>query len=178
MNQIIAITGLAGSGKSTVVEYIVQKGFLKVYFGQATLDELKKQGLETNEQNEKKVREELRKEHGMEAFAKLSLAKIEEALGKGDVVIDGMYSWEEYLFIKNKFENLIVVAVHASQNIRAKRLGARKIRPLTKEELQARDRAEIENLNKAGVIAVASFTLINEGSVEELQKHIDVMIDG
>ncbi len=176
MKKIIAVTGLAGSGKSTVVEYLEKRGFLKVYFGQVTMDELKRLGLEANEQNERKAREELRKEHGMGAFAELSLPRIEEALGKGDVVIDGMCSWEEYLFIKNKFDNLVVVAVHASQGTRANRIGTRKIRPLTKEELQQRDRAEIENLNKAGVIAIAGFSLINEGSVEGLQKEIDKML--
>ena len=57
MSKIIAVTGLPGSGKSTVVDYLVQKGFHRVYFGQVTLDELKNRGLEVNEQNEKEVRE-------------------------------------------------------------------------------------------------------------------------
>ena len=31
--RIIALVGLAGSGKSSAVEYLTEKGFPKVYFG-------------------------------------------------------------------------------------------------------------------------------------------------
>jgi hypothetical protein len=88
-----------------------------------------------------------------------------------DVVIDGLYSWEEYIFLKDYYrENLYLVAVWASPQARYSRLSRRSNRGLTVEEAASRDRAEIENINKGGPIAMADFTIINEASLENLKK--------
>ena len=47
---------------------------------------------------------------------------------------------------------------------------ARPERCLTREEAVSRDRAEIENTNKGGPIAMADFTVINESSLEDVAK--------
>ena len=73
MNKVIAIVGMCGSGKSVASDYYINKGYQKVYFGGVTMDELKRRGLEVNPENEKKIREELRNEYGMAAFAILLL---------------------------------------------------------------------------------------------------------
>lgn len=174
MKRVLAIVGMTGSGKSTVSDVLKEKDCGYVRFGQITIDELKKRNLEINEKNEKKIREELRKEHGMDAFAKLNVEKLDKELKKGDVIADGLYSWEEYLFLKDYYnERLIVIAVYSSPETRYKRLAARDIRPLTAEESKSRDKAEIENSNKAGPIAMADYTLINEGSIENLKKDVE-----
>ncbi len=99
--QIIAITGRPGSGKTAVSRVLEKKGYSRVRFGDITDDEIKKRGLEFNEQNEEMVRDELRKTHGMEAYAKLSVPRIEK---HEKVVIDGLYSYDEYDFLKGKYE--------------------------------------------------------------------------
>jgi dephospho-CoA kinase len=38
------------------------------------------------------------------------------------------------------------------------------------EEAASRDRAEVENINKGGPIAMADFTIINESSLENLRQ--------
>jgi len=87
------------------------------------------------------------------------------------VVIDGLYSWEEYTFLKNYYgDDFYVVAVWSSPAIRYSRLAGRLDRRLTVEEAASRDGAEIENVNKGGPIAMADFTIINESSVEDLRK--------
>lgn len=170
-SHIIALAGLTGSGKSTVAELIGRMGYQRIRFGDVTEEELRKRKLEINEANERIVRGELRQKYGMDAYAKLNRKKIDTFLKKGNVVIDGMYSMEEYLFMKEHYpERLYVVAVYASPETRYSRLGSRKVRPLTKEESWSRDLAEIRNLNKAGPIAMADYTIINEGSEEELEK--------
>ena len=50
------------------------------------------------------------------------------------------------------------------------RLAKRPIRPLTADEAAGRDIAEIENSDKGGPIAVADFTIINESSLEDLER--------
>ena len=78
-HKIAALVGMCGSGKSVVCDMFVKKGWNRIYFGQVTMDELKARGLEKNEQNERSVREELRRNHGPAAFAKLLLPSIEKA---------------------------------------------------------------------------------------------------
>ncbi len=107
----------------------------------------------------------------MDAYAKLNLPTIDSALKYSDVVIDGLYSWEEYTFLKKHYgEDFCVVAVWASPGDRHARLTARPDRRLTEEEAVSRDRAEIENSNKGGPIAMADFMITNESSLEELQR--------
>ena len=49
-------------------------------------------------------------------------------------------------------------------------------RRLTLEEATNRDRAEVENINKGGPIAMADFTIINESSLKELEKEVKGVI--
>ena len=51
-------------------------------------------------------------------------------------------------------------------------------RSLTSEEAASRDRAEIENINKGGPIAVADFTVINESSLQVLEEAVRKVISG
>jgi len=175
--KVISIVGMTGSGKSEVAMVFENKGFGKVRFGDITDEEIKKRGLELNEENERYVRQQLRKEHGMAAYAELNLPKIDALLKSSDVVVDGLYSWEEYKLLKSRYDdNFYVVAVWASPRTRNKRLGGRPIRPLTVEEAASRDIAEVENTNKGGPIAMADFTIINESSLENLRKEIERIV--
>ena len=169
--KVVSIVGMAGAGKSEVARLFEEAGFIRIRFGDVTDEEVKKRGLELNEQNERYTRELLRKEYGMSAYAKLNLAKIDEASKYSNVVVDGLYSWEEYTFLKNYYgENFYVVAVWSSPRTRYARLTTRLNRRLTLEEANSRDRTEIENTNKGGPIAMAGFTIINESSLENLEK--------
>jgi len=169
--KVVSIVGMAGAGKSEVARLFEEAGFARIRFGDITDEEVKKRGLKLNEQNERYIRELLRKEYGMSAYAKLNLAKIDEASKYSNVVLDGLYSWEEYASLKNYYgEDFHVVAVWASPRTRYARLTTRLNRRLTLEEANSRDKAEIENTNKGGPIAMADFTIINESSLENLRR--------
>jgi dephospho-CoA kinase len=134
--------------------------------------------LELNEKNERYVRELLRKEHGMAAYASLNQPRIDAALKDSDVVIDGLYSWEEYIALKEYYnDNFFVLAVWASPQSRYRRLAARQERGLTPAESESRDRAEIENSNKGGPIAMADFTILNEGEMDDLRVATEAIIN-
>jgi dephospho-CoA kinase len=93
------------------------------------------------------------------------------------VVIDGLYSWEEYTFLKTQYgEDFYVVAVWTSPVTRYARLIDRPDRRLTREEATNRDKAEVENINKGGPIAMADFTIINESPLEDLRREIKKII--
>ena len=185
-NKIIAIVGLPGSGKTEAGKYFADRGYSPIRLGQLTLDEVSKQGLAPGEASERPVREAIRKKHGMAAYATLNFPKIDSLLKQGGVVVDGLYSWEEYLEFKKKYgRSLTVIAVYASPQTRHKRLAGRKWdkkidpkminRPYTEKEALKRDQAEIGSLHTGGPIAMADFTIINEGAKIELHKNLDVI---
>ena len=169
--KVVSIVGMTGAGKSEVSRVFEDSGFTRIRFGDVTDEEIRKRGLELNEENERHIRERLRQKHGMSAYAKLNLPRIDEAAKHSDVVIDGLYSWEEYTFLKNYYGgDFYVVAVWASPKTRYARLTTRRSRPLTLEEAASRDKAEIENSDKGGPIAMADFTIINESTLENLRQ--------
>ncbi len=177
--KVVAIVGMAGSGKSEVASTFEKSGFARVRFGDITDEEVRRRGLVLNEQNERVVRQELRAEHGMAGYARLSLPRIDRLLESSDAVVDGLYSWEEYILMKERYgSRFAVVAVWASPRTRHRRLAKRPVRPLTPEEAASRDVAEIQNLNKGGPIAMADFTIINEDSLEALEKETVNVVSG
>jgi len=177
--KIVAIVGMAGAGKSEVSRLFVKHGYTRIRFGDVTDEEIKRQGLELNEANERSVREHLRQEHGMAAYAKLNLPRINHAIKDSNVVVDGLYSWEEYLLLKDHYRDGVhIVAVWTSPKMRYERLMVRSERKLTPEEAISRDRTEIENLNKGGPIAMADFTIINDSSLDKMGHQTKQIITG
>jgi len=171
MKRVVAIVGMAGSGKSEVARTFVNAGFTRVRFGDITDKEMVKRSMERNEASERYCRELLRKELGMAAYAILNRPRIDNALKESNVVADGLYSWEEYLDFKSYYgRQFLVVAVCSSPRKRYARLAVRSERPLTEEESASRDKSEIENLNKGGPIAMADFIILNELDLDNLHK--------
>jgi dephospho-CoA kinase len=188
MSKIVAVVGLTGSGKTEIGHIFQQHGYSFIRFGQVVLDEVKRRNLEVNEQNERTVREDLRKQHGMAAMATLLMPRLDEMLHTGNVVADGLYSWSEYKVLKDRYhDNLIVLAVYSSPKTRYDRLVNRKYDPVkdknmvyrsyTPEVAKSRDYSEIEKIEKAGPIAMADYTLINEGSISELTEKVEALIE-
>lgn len=175
--KVIAVVGMAGSGKTEVARAFEKNGFIRVRFGDVTDQEIERRDLVLNEENERHVRELLRKEHGMAAYARLNRPRIDAARQKSDVVVDGLYSWEEYLLLKDHYGiDFAVVAVWASPETRYARLYSRPERPLTYDEAASRDRTELENTNKGGPIAMADYTIINESSLSDLEAQTNKLL--
>ncbi len=177
--KVIVFVGMPGAGKSVCVDYLKDKGLPFAYFGGITIDEVKRRGLEINETNEKLVREDIRAKEGKGAYAVRIIKQVEEFFEQGQsyVVVDGLYSWTEYKIFKESFgERAVIVAVVAPRFVRHTRLTTRAVRPLTEEEADARDYAEIENLEKGGPIANADFFLANDDAVESLQAKLEKLL--
>lgn len=177
---------MCGSGKSVVADKLVDNGFKFLRFGQLTLDIVKERianGEKHSESMEKEIRENLRKEHGMGAYAKLNIPKFEKLLEEGNVVGDGLYSWTEYKILKEHFkDNLIVIAIYAPPEMRYERLASRvsdandtdmRNRGFTKEQAKSRDYSEIENIEKGGPIAMADYLINNTTTVDSVYDQLD-----
>lgn len=187
MNRLVCITGLVGAGKSLVSDYFVEKGQYHFFrFGQIVIDEVKKRGLPPTETNQKLVREELRQKHGMAVMAKLNLPRIRQYLTTGSVVGDGLYSFDEYLLLKQHFPNqFTVISVFAPPKIRYRRVSLRKTGPhdpdlrqheFTADQARQRDINELTNLNKGATIAMADYTVDNSGSEENLYLQLNKIL--
>lgn len=161
--KILAIVGMAGAGKSVAADFFRKKGAVILRFGDQTEIGLKELHLPINEANERMYRESLRRDLGMAAMAiKIEPRILNAAKTTDAIVLDGLYSWEEYIYLRQKFPQLRLLCIYASPRVRYERLATRAVRPLTSEEAQSRDRSEIENLHKGGPIAMADFLIDNQ----------------
>lgn len=175
--MIIAVVGMCGSGKSVAVEIFEKHGWNKVYFGAITFDELKKRGMEINESNEKKIREEFRATGDKGIYAKLNEEKIKNNLKKGNVVIESLYSWSEYKYIKEKFKDRFkVLCIVTDAQLRRDRLKNRDYRPLDEKTSLSRDYAEIENIEKGGPIGIADYYISNNSTIQAFRRKVNQFV--
>ncbi len=174
----LVVVGMCGSGKSSVAAHLKRRGWPVVRFGDITMRELQRRDLPVSEANERLVREELRAAKGMDAYAQELLPIIRDHLSRGPLVLDGLYSWSEYKYLFERLgSRLVVLAVTAPRGLRYARLAARPERPLSAEEALSRDIAEIEALEKGGPIAIADYTVLNTGSIADLEAAVDELLD-
>lgn len=179
MPKIVAVLGMPGSGKSEAIEYLMGKhSWPKVYFGDVTFDEMKRRNLERNQANERLVREDLRNLHGDDYYAQEVIKKI-EALGDVPVVlVESLYSGDEYRVLRQHFrDHFSTVAIHARPRLRHERLINRPIRPLTLQESEERDWAQLNRLTQGTPIALADFMIVNEGELSDMQRALDTVVE-
>lgn len=179
--KILAIVGMSGSGKSVVVDHLTNLGLPKIYFGGMIYKEMEKRGIErtADGESEKHFREMIRETEGKDWVVRQVIESTKNLIAAGQkrIVLDGLYTWTEYKILKKEFPGqMTVLAVVVDKSIRHKRVAKRPERPFNAEEIQERDRSEIENLEKGGPIAMADYYLLNNGSVEALEKDVDEVL--
>lgn len=177
--KIITFVGMTGSGKSTAVKYFTEKGIPKIYLGGFAYDMMAERGIEKGEHNEKKFRIAIRKELGNDVYAQRAIEQVRHLADAGQhrIIIDGIYSWDEYRTLKHEFPGeMTTVAIVAPKAQRYKWLESRhEDRPQTANVSAERDYNEIESLNKGGPIAVADFYVLNDGAYEDFYKQLDAI---
>lgn len=173
--KLVAIVGMCGSGKSTAIEYLTERGIPKVYFGGIIYKAMEEAGIPRTEdgESEKKFREEIRQKEGKDFVVMRAIKEAKKLIeaGQKHIVLDGLYSWTEYKILRKEWPTeMTVVAIVTPKAIRRKRVAERPDRPFDAQAVAERDRAEIENLEKGGPIAIADYYIDNSGTVEEFQE--------
>ena len=179
--KILAIVGMSGSGKSVIVDHLTSKGYPKVYFGGMIYKEMEKRGIERTEdgESEKKFREQIREEEGKDWVVRQVIAEVKDLIAAGQkrIILDGVYSWTEYCTLKHEFPKaLTFLAVVVDKKLRYERVAVRPGRAFDGNAIRERDRSEIENLEKGGPIVAADYYVLNNGTVEELEKATDEVL--
>lgn len=176
--KIIALVGLAGSGKSSAVDYFTAKGIPKIYFGGIIYQAMAEAGIEPTWDNQQQFREEIRAKEGKDFVVKRAIKNAHDLINAGQkmIVLDGLYTWSEYKILKHEFPGqMSVVAIVTPKHLRYQRMAKRPERPMQPREIDQRDWSEIENLEKGGPIAIADYFVINDGSLEELHAQLDTI---
>lgn len=176
--KIVAFVGLAGSGKSTAVEYFTKKGYPRVYFGGVILQAMQDAGIERTAASEQKFREDIREREGKDFVANKIIEQIRHLADSGQhrIIADGLYTWTEFLALKKAFPGeLTLVAIVTPRSLRYHRLSERAVRPFTATEAHERDITEIEHLEKGGPIAIADHYIVNNSSTDDLHEKLELL---
>lgn len=179
--MLIGITGTDGSGKGTVVEYLVNEKRFSHYSARVIwVAEIERQGIENNRANMRKVANELRAAHGNDFLVTHYLKKMEEEQPK-NAVIESIRTTAEADTLKRN--GGILLAVDADQKLRYERIQARKSSSdqISFEEFQKHEQLEMDDpdphgMQKAKVIAMADYTILNNGTLEELHAQIEEVL--
>jgi dephospho-CoA kinase len=178
--MIIGIAGTLGSGKGTVVEYLKSKGFGHYSSSDVLRQILTERGMEHSRLNMSNLANELMASHagGVLNFSH-NFAK--EA-GQSDYVLEALHRVSEGEYIKSV--GGIILGVDADVRVRYDRAHARKEGlkdDVTFEQFLADSAREDEGKTGSGpnikaVIAMADYTIMNDGTMEELRLAVDEFI--
>ena len=121
MKLVIGLTGTMNSGKGTVADYLVSKGFEHFILSEIIKEETSQKHLPLTRENLQDIGDILRKAHGLGVLAKLALERSKTE----KVLIDGIRNPGEIAFLKEQ-DKFILIAVDAPLSVRFMRAKERK----------------------------------------------------
>jgi len=170
---IVALTGMPGAGKTTVANYLAQKGIPLLIMGDVVREAAQNDGLEPTSGNLAKLMIRLREKNGPEAIAHLIANKIKTMKNQDKefavVIVDGIRSMAEIEVLK-RVGQVKLLAIHGSILTRYSHIRerARSDVPSNINEFDKRDRVEME-VGISDAIALADETISNNDiSISEL----------
>lgn len=172
--KIIAFAGMPFSGKSEAVQIAKDSNIPVFRMGDAVWDEVKNRGLELNDKNVGMMADKMRKDRGMDIWARRTLDKIKSLDEANIVVIDGIRNMEEIdRFKKELGKDFVVIAIDASDETRYQRAISRSRQDDSKdlEKIKERDKRELR-WGLDVVIASADTVISNEGNIDDFRNKI------
>ena len=170
---IVAVVGLARSGKDTVAELLSQShGFQHFdFFRDVIVPLMEKQGISASKENAVKFGNQMRAKFGMGVFGE---KMAEKARGNEKVAVTGARSLEELKHLEEIAERFYIVKVSSPREQRFSRRS--ELDPGEEEEFFGRDADDIEKKGLEAVLKAADFSIENSGSMEELGKKLEAVM--
>lgn len=177
---LIGITGTDGAGKGTVVDYLVHKYDFVHFSARAIfIEELTKQGRGTTRVDLRLMGNELREKYGNDFLITYYLKKMSEDKVQS-AIIESVRTISEAETLKKA--GGILLAVDAGQALRYARVQERRSESdkvsfeqfVEHEELETND-PNPHGMQKRKVMERADYTLLNNGTQEELHAQIDAL---
>lgn len=173
--MIIGVTGLFASGKDSVAEYLISKGFVHYSLSDAIREELNKKNIPLTRENLQNVATQMRQAFGNAVFAEKVYLKLED--DKNYVITSIRHPDEVKVFLKKKEFHLVDVS--APMKIRFERIKARNREndPKTLKAFQiseAKESGKTSNSqNIPAVRKMAKYVILNDRDIEILNKKIE-----
>lgn len=179
--MIIGVTGTDGAGKGTVVDYLVkEKGFTHYSSRAFIMKEVERRNITADRNQLRLVANDLRAQFGDDIIVQQALSDI-----KRDKIeragIESIRTLAEARTLKAN--GGILLAVDAAPEVRYRRVqGRRSVTDqvsyeqfLAHEELEKND-PDRHGMQKAAVMEMADYTIMNNGGLRELQTAIDAFV--
>ena len=177
--MLIGITGMSGSGKGTVVEYLKEKGFEYYSVSGFIGEEVERRGLMVDRDSLIAMGNELRSLYGADYIL---LQLIEKTKGR-DAIIESVRTVGEVKTLKKN--GGVLWAVTADQKLRYERV---KLRGSNKDNVsfekfceQEKGELESDDMNKQNLkkcLEMADVVINNDGNIGELIILIEEKING
>lgn len=174
--MIIGITGGFCSGKDTVADYLIKKGFVHCSLSDYLREELRNIGKEIGVVNLRSIGDELREEHGSNFLAKKALKTFKQGTA---YVVSSIRSAGEVAEFKKR-EGFFLISLNAPPEIRFERMKNRKKKenePQTLEEFKEQEArqnmTDVNAMQIAQCMKMADFEIQNTGTMEELYSQLD-----
>ncbi len=174
--KLLILTGMPGSGKSTVADAFRKVGVPVIIMGDVIRSEVESRGLEANPVNTREVMLELRKRDGPGAVAKRCVESLKKSSSEL-LVIEGCRSLAEVDVFNGYAEKVWIVSIHSSPKTRLSRLRerGREDDPQDWTVFRERDLREI-SVGLGAVIALSDIVIINEGTLSDLERKAEQLI--
>lgn len=176
--MLIGITGTDGAGKGSVVEYLVARHNFVHYSSRALImEEVASLGLEPIRTNLAVVGNKMRAEQGEDVIVKTALAKVSQT-GAKRTIIESIRAEQEAVTLQKA--GGILLAVDAPVLVRYERIVGRGTATdkVSLEEFKQQEELEMNDqrpggMQKAKVMQMADYTIMNDGTITELAEKIE-----
>ncbi|MDE1825136.1 MAG: AAA family ATPase [Candidatus Micrarchaeota archaeon] len=185
--MIICVTGLPGSGKSTVAKLLRKRGFQQVEMRDAVIGRMKQKGMKITPDTVKKYAISVRKKYGKNIVAKYTMQNIVKMHRSKGIAIIGIRSIQEMEFFRKRFEGSIyMVAVVAPVKLRYERLVERgwpndphsfaKFEEREKQEMIGYAKNGKKSEGVIGLIDTADYLVCNTETFMKLSKDMNRLL--
>ena len=173
------LTGRNASGKTTVVDWLVENGYTSTSCSDSIRAHLRSQGIEINRENLIAGGRELRAAHGPGILAEMLRDEYAEAT---DLVIDSIRTPAEVQALQER-PDFRLIEIRASREVRWQRLQSRSRAgdPTNWDTFVAQEEAELEASDESGQALIATaemadIVIMNDGDAQELRASLELLL--